>query len=309
MVSSEAYRATITPEAEQKIHELARRVAATHHSLATPVTEQSVSGWIIDERPSTIGEDDYERWNMSEVIILGQDGSLHSGRREQTEGITHGIASDRLTIHSLNIEAWDELRNETYGDDRRQRTWFRSGDYAVSHYGDRVSRALTRFEESGEAIGSYQSPPFTPPPSYNKDGVRSAFTHFVRRCLYLTVGWLIIIAILKCAAVIGSDPHQQARFPAGSGRTIAWSFVFVAIAGLVIDLTTALKFGDRRYRSAADEATPFIGGFVLGLVIFAFLRLNHKVPPGSTGYWWIVPITGVAVYLVVALRRARKRTK
>lgn len=309
MISEDIYRQTVTPEARQQLDQLAERVAAARHLVPVQVTEQGVSGWIIDERPVTIGEDDYEFWNWSDVVILGQDGSLHGGRRQKTESVSYSHASDELTVNLIDVEAWDLFHLETPGADPRQRSWFKAGTYASPRYADHLSRTLLRFEESGEYVTDYRSKIPQPVPCYNKAGIRSAVSQFIRRCLFLTAGFVAIVALMKGAEVIGSDPKHPEHFPAGSARTIAWSFVFVAFAGLIIDLVTALKANDDRYRSAIDEATPFLVGAALGLCAFGYLLLNHKVPPGSTSYWWIIPISGVVAYVVAAFRRSWKQSR
>lgn len=308
MISRHTYQATVTTEARQQLDKLAQRVAAAREHSPVQVKEQGVNGWVVDERPVTIGEDDHEWWNWSDVVILGQDGTLHGGRRQKTESLPSAHTTDELTINPIDIEAWDLFYIETPGSDPRQRGWLRAGTYASASYADRLSQALLRFEESGKCVTDYHSKIHQPAPRYNKAGVRSALSHFVRRCFFLAIGWAAIIALMKGAEVISSDPNRPEHFPVGSSHTIAWSFVFVAVSGLAIDLVMALKAKDDRYRGVADEATPFIGGAALGLCIFVYLLLDHKVPTGSTAYWWVVPISGVVMYALAAFRRFLRQT-
>ncbi len=193
MISRETYQETVTAEARQKLDDLAHRVALARQDVPKQVTEGAVSGWIIDERPTTIGEDDHERWNWSEVVILGQDGILSGGRRQVTESLPYSHASDELTINPIDVEAWDLFYLETPGADPRQRGWFKAGTYTSTRYTDRLSRALIRFEETGSCITSYRSKIPRSSLHSNQGGIRSALSQFVRRYFFLAAVRIVIV--------------------------------------------------------------------------------------------------------------------
>ncbi|WP_157227318.1 hypothetical protein [Nocardia asiatica] len=307
-IDEASYEPTVTPEATRELEALAREVAARHQDLPAQVNESSIEGWIIAERPVAIGEDNHERWNWQEVAILGRDGRLHGGRRETTELIPSGLTTDKLSISPLAIIDWDRCYQETPGKDGRG--WFRTGNYAVPHYTDRLRRALTRFDTSGRGIGDYRSAPRSPRPRYNRAGVRSARGQFIARSVILVIFWVGLSALMKAIEFLTQFDPDRVKFPPGSYSTIAWSCAFVAVAGLAIDLVMALKADDDRFRDVGDEALPFLMGAGTGFVLFVYLWLDKKIPAeDTTSRWWIVPVFGVVAYAATALFRYVRKTR
>ncbi|MEV6072049.1 hypothetical protein AB0L82_36385 [Nocardia sp. NPDC052001] len=181
MISGEIYQPTATVEVRQELATLARRVADVRQQTPLQVDEDGITGWIIDERPVTIGEDDFERWNWSDVAILGSDGELHGGRREQTQNVQYSqTSSDILTISAINVEAWDQFYQET--DSRGGRSWLRSGTYLFPRHTERLRRALLMFEESGSWVTDYTSTVEIAPPG-PEPGPLFKLSQFVRRFL------------------------------------------------------------------------------------------------------------------------------